>query len=188
VDGLKYLNDEYVDIMNRFPGEFVPSANAHALEEACRPVVEEMIRHGGAKAISVASSYSDGANHVFLDSPEAEWLWEFAEANDIVVHIHPTMQSIGHESLMQYRLNEAVGRPFDSACIEDAQIIEKILQHLGLDATPAGEALPRAPPGRAVRWPAASYASFQRIDPGFCHRCHRRFDRRESNAQKKPAA
>ena len=24
------------------------------------------------------------------------------------------MQSIGHESLMQYRLNEAVGRPFDS--------------------------------------------------------------------------
>jgi hypothetical protein len=36
------------------------------------------------------------------------------------------------------------------ACIEDAQIIEKILQHLGLDATPAGEALPRAPPGGAV--------------------------------------
>jgi predicted TIM-barrel fold metal-dependent hydrolase len=31
-----------------------------------------------------------------------------------VVHIHPPMQSIGHESLMQYRLNEAIGRPFDS--------------------------------------------------------------------------
>jgi predicted TIM-barrel fold metal-dependent hydrolase len=114
VDGIKYLNDEYVDIMNRFPGEFVPSANAHALEEACRPVVEEMISHGGAKAIAVASSYGDGADRVFLDSPKAEWLWEFAEANDIVVHIHPPMQSIGHESLMQYRLNEAVGRPFDS--------------------------------------------------------------------------
>ena len=114
VDGLKYLNDEYVNIMNRFPGEFVPSANAHALEEVCRPVVEEMIRHGGARAISVASSYGDGAGRVFLDSPKAEWLWEFAAANDIVVHIHPPMQSIGHESLMQYRLNEAVGRPFDS--------------------------------------------------------------------------
>jgi predicted TIM-barrel fold metal-dependent hydrolase len=114
VDGLKYLNDEYVDIMNRYPGEFVPTANAHALEEACRPVVEEMVCHGDAKAISVASSYGDGADRVFLDSPKAEWLWEFAEANDIVVHIHPPMQSIGHESLMQYRLNEAVGRPFDS--------------------------------------------------------------------------
>jgi predicted TIM-barrel fold metal-dependent hydrolase len=114
VEGLKFFNDEYVDIMNRYPGEFAPTANAHALEEACRPVVEEMIRQGGAKAIAVASSYGDGADRVFLDSPKAEWLWEFAEANDIVVHIHPPMQSIGHESLMQYRLNEAVGRPFDS--------------------------------------------------------------------------
>src|SRR6202451_4060197 len=113
-DALKFLNDEYLAITNRYPGEFAPTANAHALEEACRPVVEEMIRIGGAKAISVASSYGDGADRVFLDSPKAEWLWEFAEANDIVVHIHPPMQSIGHEALMQYRLNEAVGRPFDS--------------------------------------------------------------------------
>jgi len=87
-------------------------ANAHALEESCRPVVEEMIRD--AKAIAVASSYGDGSDRIFLDSPKAEWLWEFAEANDIVVHIHPPMVSLGHESLMPYRLNEAVGRPFDS--------------------------------------------------------------------------
>jgi hypothetical protein len=32
---------------------------------------------------SRASSYRDGTNRVFLDSPRAEWLWEFAEANDI---------------------------------------------------------------------------------------------------------
>src|ERR1700678_2897425 len=80
VEGLKYLNDEYVDIMNRYPGEFVPTADAHALEEACRPVVEEMIRQGGAKAIAVSSSYGDGVD-LSLDSPKAEWLWEFAEAN-----------------------------------------------------------------------------------------------------------
>jgi predicted TIM-barrel fold metal-dependent hydrolase len=62
----------------------------------------------------VASSYGDGADRAYLDSPKAEWLWEVAEANDIVVHIHPPMMSVGHEVLMQYRLNEAVGRPFDS--------------------------------------------------------------------------
>lgn len=62
----------------------------------------------------MASSYGDGAHRVFLDSPKADWLWEFAEANDIVVHIHSPMQSIGHEAHMQYRLNEAIGRPFDS--------------------------------------------------------------------------
>src|SRR6202035_696455 len=56
----------------------------------------------------------DGSDRAFLDSPKAEWLWEFAAANGIVVHIHPPMLSVGHEVLMQYCLNEAVGRPFDS--------------------------------------------------------------------------
>jgi hypothetical protein len=69
VEGLKFFNDEYVDIMDRYPGEFVPTANAHALEEDCRPIVEEMIRHGGAKAIAVASSYGDGADRTFLTAP-----------------------------------------------------------------------------------------------------------------------
>jgi predicted TIM-barrel fold metal-dependent hydrolase len=96
------------------PGEFALMANAHALEEGCRSIVEEMINQGGAKAIAVASSYGDGSERAFLDSPKAEWLWEFAAANDIVVHIHPPMLSVGHEVLMQYSLNEAVGRPFDS--------------------------------------------------------------------------
>ena len=108
------MNDEYVVIRDRFPGEFALMANAHALEESCRPIVEEMIGKGGAKAIAVSSSYGDGSERTFLDSPKAEWLWEFAAANDIVVHIHPPMLSVGHELLMQYRLNEAVGRPFDS--------------------------------------------------------------------------
>ncbi len=114
VDALKILNDEYLQIRDDYPGEFALMANAHALEESCRPIVEDMIGKRGAKAIAVASSYGDGADRVFLDSPKAEWLWEFAAASEIVVHIHPPMLSIGHENLMQYRLNEAIGRPFDS--------------------------------------------------------------------------
>jgi hypothetical protein len=109
-----FLNDEYLEIRDRYPGEFALMANAHALEEGCLPIVEKMISQGGAKAIAVASSYGDGSERAFLDSPKAEWLWEFAEANGIVVHIHPPMLSVGHEVLMQYRLNEAVGRPSDS--------------------------------------------------------------------------
>ena len=61
----------------------------------------------------MASSCGDGSERALLDSPKAEWLWEFAEAHELVVHIHPPMPSAGHEVLMQYRLNEAVGRPFD---------------------------------------------------------------------------
>jgi predicted TIM-barrel fold metal-dependent hydrolase len=110
-EALKFLNDDYLEISDRYPGEFVPTANAHALEEDCRPIVEEMIQKGGAKAIAVASSYGDGSDRTYLDSPKAEWLWEFAEANDIVVHIHPPMLSIGHEALMQYRLNGRLAAP-----------------------------------------------------------------------------
>ena len=133
-DALKFLNDEYLEISDRYPGEFALMANAHALEEACRPIVEDMISQEGAKAIAVASSYGDGSERTFLDSPKAEWLWEFAEANDIVVHIHPPMASIGHEALMQYRLNEAVGRPFDST-VNGARMIgsgvQVLIVHMG---------------------------------------------------------
>src|ERR1700730_14692579 len=113
-DALKVLNDEYLEIRDRYPGEFALMANAHALEEDCRPIVEGRIRKGGANGPAVASSYADGVDRVFLDSPKAEWLWEFAEANDIVVHIHPPMMSVGHEVLMQYSLNDAGRSPFDS--------------------------------------------------------------------------
>ena len=65
VDALKFLRDEDLEIQDRFPGEFERMANAHALEESCRPVVEENIK-GGAKAIAVSSSYGDGTDRVFL--------------------------------------------------------------------------------------------------------------------------
>jgi len=121
-DALKFMNDEYMAMRDGYPGEFALMANAHALDQSCRPIVEEMIVAGGAKAIAIASSYGNGANREFLDSPKAEWLWEFAEANDLVVHIHPPMLSVGNEVLTRYRLNEAVGRPFDSTVTISAMI------------------------------------------------------------------
>jgi predicted TIM-barrel fold metal-dependent hydrolase len=114
-DAIKFLNEENLEIKDRFPGEFAAMANAHALEATCLPLVEKMIGQGGVKAVAVASSYGTGADRTFLDSPKAEWLWEYAEANDLVVHVHPPMVALGSEALMAYRLNEAIGRPFDSA-------------------------------------------------------------------------
>jgi hypothetical protein len=52
-DALKFFNDEYLEITNRYPGEFAPTANAHALEEACRPIVEEMIRQGNFSSVQL---------------------------------------------------------------------------------------------------------------------------------------
>jgi Amidohydrolase len=102
--------DEYLEITDRYPGEFEFMANAHAIDECCRPVLEEMLDRHCAKAIAVASSY--GKEREFLDSPKAEW--KFAESKNVLVHVHPPVAAVSHESLMQYRLNEAVGRPYDS--------------------------------------------------------------------------
>jgi hypothetical protein len=63
-DVLRFFNDEYLEIQDRYPGEFALMANAHALEESCRPIVEEIISQGDAKAIAVASSYGDGADRL----------------------------------------------------------------------------------------------------------------------------
>ncbi len=46
LDGLKFFHDEYVAVMNRYPGEFAPTANAHAREEACLPTAEALTREG----------------------------------------------------------------------------------------------------------------------------------------------
>src|ERR1700678_633775 len=114
-DTLKFLNDESFELRDRFPDEVACMANAHALEESTRAVIDPLISNKEACAISISTSYGAGPDQTFLDSPKAEWLWEYAQAKDVLVHIHPPLVSIGAASMQQYRLIEAVGRPFDTA-------------------------------------------------------------------------
>jgi 2,3-dihydroxybenzoate decarboxylase len=90
-------------------------ANAHALEESTRTVIDPLISNKEACCVSISTSYGAGADQIFLDSPKAEWLWEYAQAKDVLVHIHPPLVAIGAVAMQQYRLNEALGRPFDTA-------------------------------------------------------------------------
>jgi predicted TIM-barrel fold metal-dependent hydrolase len=90
-------------------------ANAHALEENTRDVIDPLISNKEACAISISTSYGAGTDQVFLDSSKAEWLWEYAQDKDVLVHIHPPLVSVGAAAMQQYRLIEAVGRPFDTA-------------------------------------------------------------------------
>lgn len=114
LDTVKFVNDESVEIRDKYPQDFVLMANVHALEERTRALADAMITQQDAKAISVSTSYGHGAAQTFLDSPKAEWLWDYAQSNDLLVHVHPPMASLGSEALMQYRMIEAIGRPFDT--------------------------------------------------------------------------
>jgi predicted TIM-barrel fold metal-dependent hydrolase len=111
---LKFLNDESFELRDRFPDEVACMANAHALEESSRDVIDPLISKKEACCISITTSYRADSDQVFLDSPKAEWLWEYAQAKDVLVHI-PPLVAIGAVAMQQYRLNEALGRPFDTA-------------------------------------------------------------------------
>jgi predicted TIM-barrel fold metal-dependent hydrolase len=115
VDTLTFLNDEALELRDKFPDDIACMANAHALEENTRDLIDPLISHQGACAISISTSYGSGPDQVFLDSPKAEWLWEYAQDKDVLVHIHPPLGSIGDAAMKEYRLIEAVGRPFDTA-------------------------------------------------------------------------
>jgi hypothetical protein len=93
LDTLKFLNDECFELRDRFPQDIACMANAHALEESSRDVIDPLISNKEACWISITTSYGAGSDHVFLDSPKAEWLWEYAQAKDVLVHIHPPPHS-----------------------------------------------------------------------------------------------
>ena len=99
IDTLKFLNDESFELRDRFPEEVACMANAHALEENTREVIDPLISQKEACCISISTSYGSGADQIFLDSPKAEWLWEYAQDRDVLVHIHPPLVSIRRRRL-----------------------------------------------------------------------------------------
>ena len=115
VDTIKFLHDESFELRDRYPNDIAVMANAHALEENTRDVIDPLISNKQVCAINICTSYGAGEYQVFLDSPKAEWLWEYAQDKDVLVHIHPPLVAIGAVAMQQYRLNEALGRPFDTA-------------------------------------------------------------------------
>ncbi len=57
-----------------------------------------MLARNKGKAIAVSSSYNVLAEREFLDSPKAEWLWEYAAAKGVPVHIYPPNMGMSHKS------------------------------------------------------------------------------------------
>jgi predicted TIM-barrel fold metal-dependent hydrolase len=64
----------------------------------------------GAKGISIGTSWKG----TFLDSPRADPLWEFAQDRRAAVFLHPPLIPIGRHRMNAYKLEEIVGRPFDT--------------------------------------------------------------------------
>jgi aminocarboxymuconate-semialdehyde decarboxylase len=66
----------------------------------------------GFKGLLICSSWHGR----FIDGEDAYPFWEWAEDRQVPLFIHPPRVPIGHEQQMdQYKLDELIGRPFDTA-------------------------------------------------------------------------
>ena len=111
LDVVKHVNDEIAALVARVPtnwglGTINPLDPAHLAEgERCIGVL-------GLKGLLVNTSWHGR----FIDGEDAFAFWEWAQDRQVPLFLHPPRVPIGHDQQMgQYKLDELVGRPFDTA-------------------------------------------------------------------------
>jgi len=111
LDIVKSVNDQVAAIVARSPanwglGTLNPLDASHIAEgERCLGAL-------GFKGLLICSSWHGR----FIDGEDAFGFWEWAQDRQVPLFIHPPRVPIGHEQQMdQYKLDELVGRPFDTA-------------------------------------------------------------------------
>jgi predicted TIM-barrel fold metal-dependent hydrolase len=122
-DIVKAVNDQVAETVARSPnnwglGTFDPlDASQIAEGERCLDAL-------GFKGIQVCTSWHGR----FIDGEDAYPFWEWAEHRRVPVFIHPPRVPIGHDQQMdQYKLDELVGRPFDTAMALARMILSGLL-------------------------------------------------------------
>ncbi|HUK61587.1 MAG TPA: amidohydrolase family protein [Stellaceae bacterium] len=112
LDIIKYGNDEVATIVGKAPQNTYGMGTINPLDRTQIPEAERCLGPLGFKGLLVCSSWHGR----FIDTEDTYPFWEFAEARQAPIFIHPVRVPIGHDQQMdQYKLDELVGRPFDTA-------------------------------------------------------------------------
>jgi len=112
IDIVKSINDQIAAIVTRAPNTNWGLGTLNPLD--ARNVVEgeRCLNSLRFKGLLICSSWHGR----FLDGDDALPFWEWAEDRQVPIFIHPPRVPIGHDQQMdQYKLDELVGRPFDTA-------------------------------------------------------------------------
>jgi aminocarboxymuconate-semialdehyde decarboxylase len=111
LDVVRFLNDQLAALAARVPGNWGlgtinPLDRTHLAEgERCLDAL-------GHKGLLINTSWHGR----FIDGGDAFAFWEWAESRQVPLFLHPPRVPIGHDRQMdQYKLDEVVGRPFDTA-------------------------------------------------------------------------
>jgi predicted TIM-barrel fold metal-dependent hydrolase len=111
-DIIKYCNDQIAALVALAPHNCWALGTLNPLDRSLIAEGERCLGPLGFKGIHIYSSW----HGKFIDTEESYPFWEWAEDRQVPIFIHPPRVPIGHEHQMdQYKLDELVGRPFDTA-------------------------------------------------------------------------
>jgi aminocarboxymuconate-semialdehyde decarboxylase len=111
LDIVKFVNDQIATLVARAPGNW-GLGTLNPLDRTHIAEGERCLGELGHKGLLISTSWHGR----FIDDEDAFPFWEWAQARQVPLFIHPPRVPIGHDQQMdQYKLDELVGRPFDTA-------------------------------------------------------------------------
>jgi aminocarboxymuconate-semialdehyde decarboxylase len=112
VEVAKVVNDEMAALVARAPDRLWGIGTVNALDADNGREAERCLGPLGFKGLCATTSWHGR----FIDNEDSYPFWEWAEATGAPIFLHPPRVPIGHKAQMdQYKLDELIGRPFDTA-------------------------------------------------------------------------
>ena len=110
-DVIKHNNDMIATAVERSKGTTAGLGVANPLDGSLIKDYERVVNQAGFKGLLINSSWQGK----FIDTEESFPFWEWAEDRQVPLFLHPVRVPIGADRQMdQYKLDELVGRPFDT--------------------------------------------------------------------------
>jgi aminocarboxymuconate-semialdehyde decarboxylase len=123
IEVVKYVNDQMAELAAREKGNW-SLGTINPLDKSHVREGQRCLRELGCKGLLITSSW----HGEFIDSQASFAFWEWAEHDQVPIFIHPPRVPIGHDRQMdQYKLDELVGRPFDTAMALARMILSGLL-------------------------------------------------------------
>ncbi|MGD0025890.1 MAG: amidohydrolase family protein, partial [Xanthobacteraceae bacterium] len=112
IDIVRHVNDQVATIVARAPKTCWGLGTLNPLDRQQIAEGERCMGPLGFKGLLICSSW----HGQFIDDEAAFPFWEWANEEQLPIFIHPPRVPIGHNQQMdQFKLDELVGRPFDTA-------------------------------------------------------------------------
>jgi predicted TIM-barrel fold metal-dependent hydrolase len=124
LDVVKVVNDTNAKTIARDPKKLIGLGTVNPLEKDHIKEAERCMGPLGFKGLLCTTSWHGR----FLDTEEAYPFWEYVEDKNVPIFLHPVRTPIGHKQQMdQYKLDELIGRPFDTSMCLARMILSGLL-------------------------------------------------------------